>query len=434
MIKKLRIKFIILTMVSLVFVLAFIMCGINLLNYRRIVKDADEILSVLTQNDGKFPEIDKQDMNDSEDQIPEDFILDDIEQRNPGSKRDNFSGIMSPETPYESRYFSVLFDDNKNIVFADTGKIAAINTEEAIDYAYEILEKSDQQGFIDIYRYVRVDDGNTTRIIFLDCSRNISAFRSFLLISCMISFVGILAVLLLIIIFSKRIVTPMANSYEKQKQFITDAGHEIKTPLTIIQADTELLEIECGEENEWLQDIQAQIRRLTNLTNDLICLARMEEGNNQLQMIDFPFSDMAEEVVQSFQAPAKRQNKMLDIHIQPLLTVNGDEKSLQQMVSILLDNALKYSPEGSEISLKIEKKNKNVYLKIKNATQYQMNNMQLEHLFDRFYRTDSSRNSQTGGHGIGLSIVKAIVEAHKGKISVALEQENFLCITIILPM
>jgi signal transduction histidine kinase len=458
MIKKLRIKFIVMTMISLSLVLGIIMAGVNIINYRGIVKDADEILEVLMENDGKFPQIDnKGDLSedvsgemdlpktDSEDIIPE--------QNNPGDrgpigdepdstdmqdkklvKRNDSTGIMTPETPYESRFFSVLLDEKGNTISVDTGKIAAIDTSEAISYGYNIFQQKQEKGFLDVYRYIKKENEGGIRIIFLDCSRNMASFRSFLITSLIISLVGIIAVLFLLIIFSKRLVKPMAESYEKQKQFITDAGHEIKTPLSVIQADVELLEMECGEENEWICDIQNQIKRMTALTNDLIYLARMEEGENSLQYVEFSFSDMVEEVVQSFQAPALTKNISLNVNLEDLLTIKGSEKTLRQLVTILMDNAIKYSPDNEEVLVNLKKKNKSICLQITNATHEQAEDTQLDHMFDRFYRGDSSRNSQTGGFGIGLSIAKAVVDVHKGKISASLTEENKLCITAILPL
>ena len=224
----------------------------------------------------------------------------------------------------------------------------------------------------------------------------------------------------------------MAESYEKQKQFITDAGHELKTPMTIIAADAELAEMECGE-NQWLTDIRRQAQRLAGLTNDLIYLSRMEEEQTKLQLIDFPFSDMAEEMAQSFQALAKSQEKDLVLSIQPMISYTGDEKAIRQLLSILLDNALKYSPTGGRLELRLEKQGRTVLLSMSNTTVQPLDQDKLSHLFDRFYRTDQSRNSSTGGYGLGLSIAKSIVLAHKGKIRAESPDEISLSIIAALP-
>lgn len=406
MIKKLRMKFIALTMFSLLMVLLVIIGTINLLNYKRIVENADSVLAILSENNGIFPKM------------------------NNDRRNDGFNP-MSPELPYETRYFSVLIDSTGKILAADMGQIAAVNKDTAVEYARNVFDLNRQKGFMGNYRFIQKASGDNTRIIFMDCGRNLTTFRTFLWISCAISALGLLAVFCMVALLSKRIVKPFSESYEKQKRFITDAGHEIKTPLTIIDADADVLKMDIGE-NEWLQDIQKQTQRLAELTNSLVCLSRMEEDQNQFQMIDFPFSDVVSETSQSFQALAKSQNKTFNSRIQPMLSLHGDEKALSQLISILLDNALKYSSENGDISLSLEKHNKNIRLSVYNTTEF-ISQENLKYLFDRFYRTDPSRNSGTGGYGIGLSIAKTIVTAHKGKITASTQDEHSLTITVTFP-
>lgn len=192
-------------------------------------------------------------------------------------------------------------------------------------------------------------------MIFLDYGAHLFTFHSTLVTSLWVAASGLLAVLLLLLLLSRRIIKPVIEGHEKQKRFITDAGHEIKTPIAIIQADTEVLALETGEENEWIVDIQTQIKRLSTLTNDLIYLSRMEEEQGRQQFLPLPFSELVAEAAQAFQAVAKRQNKTLSVDVQPMLTLVGEEKSLVQLVSILLDNALKYSPEGGQIALRLSR-------------------------------------------------------------------------------
>lgn len=207
----------------------------------------------------------------------------------------------------------------------------------------------------------------------------------------------------------------MAESYEKQRRFITDAGHELKTPLTIIGADLDLVEPEL-EGNEWLQDIRCQVRRLAGLTQDLIYLSRMEEETPPIQPIEFPLSDLTEEMAQSFQGLAKAQGKGLVLSIQPMLSYTGDENAIRQLLSILLDNALKYTPDDGEVEIALKKEGRMIRLSVSNTIDRPMEREMLDRLFDRFYRGDQSRSSQTGGYGLGLSIAKGIVLAHRGKI------------------
>ena len=406
MIRKLRMKFIAIAMGSLILVIVVLMGLINLLNYHRMIENADAVLDILVENDGAFP------MPNN----PNDFF----------GKRQ-----MSPETPYETRFFIVHLDRQGEVLFADMGKIAAVDEGTAVSYAEEVWKKGTAEGFIGQYRYRQKEIDGGYLIVFLDCDRNIDSCRDFLMTSCGVSFFGIVLVFLLIFVLSKQAMRPVYESYEKQKQFITDAGHEIKTPLSIINADIDVLEMDIGE-NEWLEDIQKQTHRLSVLTKDLIYLAKMEEEDKKLQMIDLPFSDIVEETAQSFQALAISQNKSFSVNIEPMIMQYGDESALRQLVCILLDNAVKYSGEEGQVSLNMEKTGRTVSLSVYN-TSAPVSKENIERLFDRFYRIDQSRNTITGGYGIGLSIAQAIVQAHKGDIRACTDDGHSLRITVSFP-
>ena len=424
MIKRLRRKLIAACMVSLALVLTVILGGVNLMGYSRVVADADAVLTVLGDNDGMFPK------NHAQEAPPEG---ENAPGEPPGGKRDLFGPRgMSPETPYESRFFSVLLGEDGQVLQTDTGQIAAVDAEDAAAYARSVARSGSRSGFWGDYRYLLCEDELGSRVIFLDCGRSLSAVRSTLLTSVVLAAAGLLAVLALLLVLSSRIVRPVAESYEKQKRFITDAGHELKTPMTIISADADLAEMECGE-NQWLSDIRRQAQRLTGLTNDLIYLSRMEEEQPRLPCIEFPVSDVVEEMGQSFLAVAKSQDKTLDIRVQPMLSWAGDEKAARQLVSILLDNALKYSPAGGQLALRLEKQGRGLLLSVSNTVDKPMEREALPRLFDRFYRADQSRNSQTGGYGLGLSIARSIVLAHRGKIRAESPDGRTLSVVVTLP-
>lgn len=408
MIKTLQRKFILLSMSALLFVLVIIIGGINIVNYNSVTQEADKLLSIITTNKGEFP----------------------IEPDKFGNK---LPPGMSPETPYESRYFSVVLDtDTKQALFVETSRIITVNKQAAIVYADAALQKNSSTGFIENFRYQMHTENDFTRITFLDCGRKLDAYYNFLIASITISLCGYILVFAFIAFFSNQIIRPISESYEKQKRFITDASHEIKTPLTIIHADTDVLEMEIGE-NEWITDIKKQVTQLTELTNDLVFLSRMEESEHNLPTIDFPFSEVASETALAFKGLAQQQKKDLQIDIPPMLTLCGNEKAIRQLISILLDNAVKYSQEQEKITLTVEEHHKFIIIMVTNTTNQRIEEDQLKYLFDRFYRVDSSRNSKTGGHGVGLSIAHAIVEAHRGKISATAPDENILQITVKLP-
>lgn len=425
MIKKLRRKLIAACMISLAIVLIVILGGVNVMSYYKVVSDADAILTLLDANGGAFPKKHGRPEEQTTENIPPDNVP--MEKRDPFGQR-----VISPETPYESRFFSVLLGEDGQALRVDTGQIAAVDEAEAVVYARDVSASGRNSGFWGDYRYLLCEDAQGSLIIFLDCGRSLSSFRMTLLASVLLALLGLLAVLVLLLVLSKRIVRPVAESYEKQKQFITDAGHELKTPMTIISADADLAEMECGE-NQWISDIRRQAQRLTGLTNDLIYLSRMEEEQPKLQIIDFPLSDVAEEMAQSFQSLAKSQEKEVSLHIQPMLSFNGDEKAIRQLLSILLDNALKYSPAGGRLELGLEKQGRTIVLTVSNTSAQPIEQDKLSHLFDRFYRTDQSRSSQTGGYGLGLSIARSIVLSHKGKIRAESADGRMLTFIIHLP-
>lgn len=408
MIRKLRAKLIIASLLSLLLVLSVIIGVAGVLNCTSLVSDADSVLAILRENDGTFP------LGDP-----------------PGGK-DRFreGRRFSPELPYESRYFTVFLSESGSVISVNTGKIAAVDTSTAIDYAVEAVASGAARGFADDYRFTVYASGEETHVVFLDCGRELGSFRSFLATSAAVSAAGLLAVTLLLIFFSGRIVKPFSENYEKQRRFITDAGHELKTPLTIIDADAEVLEMDLGE-NEWLGDIRTQTKRLAELTNSLILLSRMEE-QPRMEKIEFPLSDVVEETVETFQALARTRGKTLSSRVQPMLSMNGDEKAIRQLLTILLDNAVKYADEGGRIEAVLEKQKNTLRLSVFNTAE-SVSRESLAHLFDRFYRADASRNSGTGGYGLGLSIASAVVAAHRGKISASSPDGKSLRITAVFP-
>lgn len=467
MIRELRKKFILVAMLSTVLVLTLLIGSILILNYHDILQNADELLEILAENEGTFPRIsqgleDRATLSDEEtipeneasldgeeileneaspdgEEIPENEAPLDGEEipngetfpdgedaperrippdgEKPPEKPDpdiGKPGRWSEETPYETRYFSVLLDDGQEVLDTETQNIAAVTSEEAEAYAKEIAASGKKKGFYNSYRYLVSEEDTGTRVIFVDCGRLLDNFREFFLVSVGVSALGVLLVFLLVFYFSRMVFYPVLESDQKQKTFITDASHELKTPLTIIDANTEVLEMMEGE-NEFTRSIRNQVKRLTNLTQQMVTLTRMDEGRKMGSMAEVPFGETVTELSDSFALVAKSKGKSLIQDIDEGVHVTGDEAFLTQLVSLLLDNAVKYSDEEGNIQVYLHKKGKKAILQITNtARDLQTGNLDI--LFERFYRTDASRNSETGGSGIGLSVAKAIVQAHKGTI------------------
>ena len=431
MIRKLRKKFIVAAIVAVFLVLLILIGSINVLNYRSLVSDADDTLRILAENKGVFPrQMFREQDRPSDQGAPSDFLQPPEER--PGEVFESRRGSGS-ELPYQSRYFAAFFAENGSLSRINLDHLASLTEEEAASLAQSVFAVGKPKGFSAGYRWSRTASDNETLLLFLNCERELSTFRYFLYASVGISLAGIFAVFLLLLLFSGRIVRPIAESYEKQKRFITDAGHELKTPITIIRADADVLEDELNAENEWITDIRKQTNRLAELTEDLVYLSRMEEENPSLQMQEFSLSELVEETAQSFHALALSKGKIFHASIVPDLKVCGDEKALAKLASVLLDNAMKYSPEGGSVELMLDQSGKNARLVVKNSSSH-MEKGNADRLFERFAREDLSRNSGTGGFGLGLAIAKAVSEAHKGKIHAVSEDGNSLTVTVDLPL
>ena len=412
-ISRLRFKLIAVSMAVTLLILGLIVGGINFINFKKVIDNADTTIDYLANN------------YNTEETRPE--------PPDEGGDWDGFRHFddgISPEVKFESRYFVVSFDSDGNVASSDTKHIFAISEEDSIKIAKQIYEGSSDRGFYRNFRYAKISLNGYNAVMCLDVYNGLSSANYFLLVSLSASFIGWITVIIIVLAFSKRIIAPVSKSYEKQKRFISDAGHEIKTPLAIIEADIGVMEINEGE-NEWLDDIKTQVRRLARLTNDLIHLSKLDEGKDSLKFIDFSVSDLAKETVTSFTGLATVNNKKLEANIQPNLTLNGDTESIRELLTILLDNAIKYSTGDGNISIEVKKKNGHIVIEASNSAK-NLTKENAEHLFDRFYRADESRNSETGGHGIGLSMAKAIVEAHKGKISAEVTDDGELKIKAVL--
>ena len=449
MFEKLKRRFIILAMAALVILLAVIVAGMNIANYEKVVSDADARLDVIEENFGRMLVIPggsflpQGGAIGSDEDGDEDFDFDDFFDREKGPffGGDGDKGpSMSRDEAEESRFFIAAVGEDGEIQQVNVDRIASVNEEEAKSYAEKALSSGKDEGFVGEFRYSIDDDGPGTRITFLDCGRVLESFRNFLKYSILMSLVGLAVMFGVITYFAGRIVRPVAESYDKQKRFITDAGHEIKTPLAIIKANIDLMDMELDKKRvdktelkENLGDINDQVDRLTGLTNDLVYLSRMEEGGESLVKTEVPLSDIVSETAASFGPLAEEQGKTIKADIEPMISVQGSTKELEKLLSIVLENALKYSSDP-QIDISLKKDGKNAVLEVRNETDSELTNESLAQVFERFYRTDSSRNSQTGGHGIGLSMASAIVKAHGGRISAHTDTGRDFIVTSSLPL
>lgn len=409
--RRLRRKFILVAMGAVTVVLTLIIAGINIVNYSHVCKMADARLDyILAGKDG----IDWGDESKAEPANGKD-----AGDSQAGVRIRHFEG-MTAESPFDTRYFTVTIDAGQ-VADVNTARIAAVGAKRAASIAASLHAKGWTSGFSGNYRYTTDVQDDEITYVFVDCSRELASFHSFLSASVAISCIGWLAVLAIVAGASGAVIRPMVESYSKQKRFITDASHEIKTPLAVIDAANEVQEIESGE-SEWTQSIHEQVARLTALTERLVFLARMDEGSAGFTMTSIDLSEAVDKAAAPFESVAVSRGKRLSTSIACGVRAHADAAAVAQVVELLLDNATRYASEGSVIELSLRAVSR---VQGKGATELVVSNAvdelpegDLDRLFDRFYRADVSRSSKTGGSGVGLSVVRAIAEAHGGSASV----------------
>ncbi|MEE0262568.1 MAG: response regulator [Collinsella sp.] len=413
--RRLRRKFILVAMGAVTVVLALIIAGINIVNYSHVCKMADARLDyILAGKDGidwtDEPKTDLgEDVGAGKTAAGDRVVM----------RTGHFEG-MTAESPFDTRYFTVSIAGGQ-VTDVNTARIAAVGAKRAARIAAGLYSKGWTSGFSGNYRYTVTVQGDETTYVFVDCSRELASFHSFLSASVAISCIGWLAVLAIVAGASGAVIRPMVESYSKQKRFITDASHEIKTPLAVIDAANEVQEIESGE-SEWTQSIHEQVARLTALTERLVFLARMDEGSAGFTMISIDLSEAVDKAASPFESVAVSRGKRLSTSIASGVRAHADAAAVAQVVELLLDNATRYASEGSVIELSLRAVSRgagkgSAELVVSNAVD-ELPEGDLDRLFDRFYRADVSRSSKTGGSGVGLSVVRAIAEAHGGSASV----------------
>ncbi len=407
MIDKYKRKLVLLSITVIFTVLLSIVVGTNIANSITVSQNADVIVNILLQNNGEFPESDAQGI-----------VI---------GKNENGNLYLNPEIPFSSRYFTVTLDNNGNVININCDRVV-IDEEIANEKYQEIKDKKKAHGFIDNYRFgsAVIEDGKL--YVFLDTTEEIENNKIYLFYSVMFLIFGTILVLILIVIFSDVILTPVEASYLKQKQFITDAGHELKTPLAVINANTELIEMELGE-NEYTAEIKEQVSNLNELTKNLILLSKLDEGAYNKNLVQFNLTECVLDSVKKMTALCQTKGKVFNLQVDKNVQYLGSEENIKRMLLLLLDNAIKYS-KSEEIIVKMAKESKKVVISTTNKCDFEQGNY--NQLFERFYRHDKSRNKQTGGSGIGLSVVHSIANMHEGNATAICDENGFLTIKITL--
>ena len=378
MINKLRRKFVLIAVLSL-FVVELVIVGvINGLNFYNVNEQADTLLQLISDGGGKFPDTptgeqikryEKKKAYDSETPEPssgeEKPEPPDADKRNKSTKVIG-AGEVDLETRYSTRFFTVTTNLENDIKQINTSRIAAVSAKEAKTYAQDILDSDSKTGYTDNYKYLITTKGEEKLVIFVDMNSDIQTARNFFLISLLVAFGSLVVVTVLVAVFSKRAIRPAAENMERQKRFIVDAGHEIKTPLAIISANTEVIEMLDGG-NEWLESIKHQTKRLSDLVQRLLKLAKMEdEVIQEMVVTEFNISDAVADTAEPFITLAKSKNKDIELDIAEGLRFTGDEASVRELVSILTENAVKYAEENTTIKISLSRHGRETHLSVFN--------------------------------------------------------------------
>ena len=387
MFKSLRRKFITTAVGSVAVVIAILAIALNFINYYKLEERIDTTLLDASKSQALI----KIFVEDGDDLIIT---------KNSSSTTD-YNGFSIAKVDDSGRIIKTYRDDS------------LIPDQDALQHkVIKALNSGKTSGFIGSYRFLKAETNVGNLILFLNCQRELDSQHSFEKNSLLISIGVIASVFVLIVLISKRVIAPIQETYIKQKQFITGASHELKTPLAIISSNADVLEMMNGD-SKWTQNIHNQVDRLTSLVNSLVVFSRMEEKDT-VERTRFDLTNALESRIEDFNELANFQKKNIVTDIDSDLYYFGEEASIVQLMDILLENAIKYAPEDSSISVSLKKNRKYAILKVSNKATVQKGD--LGKVFDRFYRLDESRNSAIKGYGIGLSMAQLIAEKHKETI------------------
>ncbi len=471
MIARLRRRMTLLVVAVVLAVTAGIIFSINYMNWRHIVSQAEEALDILAENKGARPGIKINAEGDPPEGSPADGPSKFAElpgseaetMTGPPEKPENPGGGMQPEQfdgspsprqapdggpggmmrpgqqPPETENTVASLSNYYVATLTSEGEVEDWKSDRSDLYSDEMVKEIAEKaaasgrtfGVVGTQFFRIVEEPEETLLIVLDQRLEIMGARNVLRTTVVIALAAGLLLCLAAYFLIRMLVRPVQEAFDRQKQFAWDASHELKTPLAVIGANADVLQGEIGE-NEYLTYIRSEVRRSADLIQNLLTLARMDQNKLVADLKDMDLGEAVLEVALPFESTAFENGKSLELQVPEGIHVNGDRAMLQQLTVILLSNALKYSDDGGRITLAVSESRKGKEIRVSNTGEG-IAPKDLERIFDRFYRVDSSHNREVEGFGLGLSIAKNIADAHKGKILVSSEPGEETVFRVVLP-
>ena len=385
-------------MISVFFVLTVTMSAINISNYVVIENQSKETLTEIIKQGTDEPM--------------------------PGPLGDNRKVDLRGE-----HYFIVSFEKDGRIHATNDRHMFILTEKECNDLAIRVFNNELRGGKYNNYRYSKVlkDDG-LTYVAFNDIKEKLDSFKSFLALSSLISLGAYLALFGLIVLSAKIVFKPTEEAYKNQKRFITNASHELKTPLTVISADVDLIEMENGK-SEWSESIKDQVSKLNEMTNQLMTLSKLEEdGKSSFQFEDFSLAEVCHKAIDAFSSSFKKEGIKFSYNISTNITMYGNKYLIDELIYIFLDNSLKYTGGDTKSSYFVVSQDAKGKIEFRfSNTIDKEDEVDVRQIMERFYRSPSNKKE---GSGVGLSIAQEIIKLHKGKINVD-KNNNSLTFVII---
>lgn len=425
MIRRLRLRMTLMVVAVLVLVSAGIVLAIHLSSQQNIAARAESALAELAMDrGGSAPAEPEKDRGE-----PGDFRGGREQRGRRGQPREIRSGRDAAAAGLSS-FYTILLNEDGSVASWMSERKDLYSDEQVAAIAESVLADGKDSGRIGTQFYRKAARGNQEELIVLDarveCLAASDTLRSVILVaSAACVLLSALAWLLV-----RRMVRPVEDAFARQKQFVSDASHELKTPLAVISANAEVLEQEVGQ-NEYLGYIRSEVRRTDSLVRSLLALARLDRNEARTDMKPFDLGRALLDVTLPFESTVYEAGKTLEMDIPEGITCHGSEEMIKQLAVILLSNALKYSDEGGRIGITLKAAGRQREICVSN-TGDPIPPENLEKIFDRFWRADPARGSETGGHGLGLAIARSIVETHRGRIRVDSSREEGTRFTVLL--